>query len=158
MRHVSHEDALPSGNLLIPQQVSWFLSRALRSRGSGPHPEGCTHSGEKIPVCCCIAFKGKKNLHSMWMIKNRFHVYNSYNSNLITTMYGVCIFVFSSFHSQHSDILHPSVHYLELRIVCSMRLIMESVASLHLSYWFCTVCKSSSLCFITTKHFLYFSL
>lgn len=89
---------------------------------------------------------------------NRFHVYNSYNSNLITTMYGVCIFVFSSFHSQHSDILHPSVHYLELRIVCSMRLIMESVASLHLSYWFCTVCKSSSLCFITTKHFLYFSL
>lgn len=80
------------------------------------------------------------------------------NSNLITTMYGVCIFVFSSFHSQHSDILHPSIHYLELRIVCSMRLIMESVVSLHLSYWFCTVCKSSSLCFITTKHFLYFSL
>lgn len=97
-------------------------------------------------------------IHSIWMIKNRFHVYNSYNSNLITTMYGVCIFVFSSFHSQHSDILHPSVHYLELRIVCSMRLIMESVVSLHLSYWFCTVCTSSSLCFITTKHFLYFSL
>lgn len=97
-------------------------------------------------------------IHSIWMIKNRFHVYNSYNSNLITTMYRVCIFVFSSFHSQHSDILHPSVHYLELRIVCSMRLIMESVVSLHLSYWFCTVCTSSSLCFITTKHFLYFSL
>lgn len=97
-------------------------------------------------------------IHSIWMIKNRFHVYNSYNSNLITTMYRVCIFVFSSFHSQHSVILHPSVHYLELRIVCSMRLIMESVVSLHLSYWFCTVCKSSSLCFITTKHFLYFSL